>query len=155
MSTVAKHEEMEIVTAVNWKPLLKLAISARISFKFFISVTYVEPMKVIRVSRIRCTFILIQSIYLLLYATYQKVHSELTLKSSYKRATRNFLNPKAQQASAMKSHVPQDVQEQRAWAHFLQINRGKGCSRIFTVLIRPGAPESNSFGLENTPRNKA
>lgn len=59
MSTVAKHEEMEMVTAVNWKPLLKLAISARISFKFFISVTCVEPMKVVRVSRIRCTFILI------------------------------------------------------------------------------------------------
>ena len=59
MSTVAKREEMEIVTAVKWKPLLKSAISAGISFKFLISMTYVEPMKVIRVSRIRYTFIFI------------------------------------------------------------------------------------------------
>lgn len=95
-STAAKYEEMEIVTAVNGKPLLKSAVSARISFKLFISITYVEPMKVIRVSRISCMFVLIWCIYLLVYATYQNVHSELTLKSGYKRSTRNFLNPKAQ-----------------------------------------------------------
>lgn len=51
-STVAKREETEVVTTVNWKPLLMLAISARISFRTLVSVTYVEAMKVVRVSRI-------------------------------------------------------------------------------------------------------
>jgi len=145
-----------MLTAVNWRLLLQSAISARISSRCSVSITYAEPTTVIRVSRIGCVFVVIWCIFLLAYTTYQNACSEkLMLKSSYRRSTRNFLNAKAHQRSATKHHVPWDLQEPRAWPHFPRISRGKALAGFSPLLLHQALQTPTAFGFESSPKSKA